>query len=96
MFKFFINFFFLQRNQITGYDNQIVFLAIDKNLIGQGFGGRFVDKIKKNTNKDIYVLVEAANTKAQNFYIKNNFFFYSNIVHGLNKIKVFKFLNKSI
>lgn len=94
LLKFFINFFFLKKDQITGFNNQIVFLAINKNLIGQGFGRRFIDKIKKITNKNIYVLVEAANTKAQSFYIKNNFILYSNIMHGLNKVKVFKFSNK--
>jgi ribosomal protein S18 acetylase RimI-like enzyme len=94
LLKFFINFFFLKKNQTTGFNNQIIFLAVDKNLTGQGFGKRFIDKIKKITNKNIYVLVETNNTKAQNFYIKNNFVLYFNIMHGLNKIKVFKFSNK--
>ena len=94
LLKFFINFFFLKKNQMTGFNNQIIFLAIDKKLIGQGFGRKFIDKIKKKTNKDIYVLVETANTKAQHFYMKNNFLLHSNILHGLNKIKVFKLSNK--
>lgn len=93
LLKFFINLFFLRKNQNTGFNNQIIFLAIDKDIINQGFGRKLINKIKKITNKDIYVLAEFTNIKAQEFYIKNNFYFYSDIRHGLNKIKVFKFSN---
>jgi ribosomal protein S18 acetylase RimI-like enzyme len=91
--KFFVNFFFLKKKNI-GFNNQIIFLAIDKNKINQGYGKLFINKIKKIILENIYVLVESNNTKAQNFYIKNNFFYYSDIKHGFNKIKIFKFLNK--
>ena len=92
--KLFFNWFFFQEKR-NNYINNIIVIAVKKQIRGQNYGSKLIKILKKKIKKKIHVMTDKSNLNAQNFYIKNSFIKKREIKYGLRKLIVFCF-NKNI
>ena len=90
LFNYFINFLFMKENKIL-IKNNIVLVAVISSERGKKIGNKLIKKLKKITNKNIYVTTDYNNYKAQNFYKKNNFKFFNETFYGIRKLCIYKY-----
>ena len=93
LIRLFFNWIFFQK-KINSYINNIIVIAVKKELRSQNYGSQLIKILKKKIKKKIHVTTDKSNIRAQKFYIKNSFIKKREIRYGLRKLIVFCYINE--